>query len=263
MQVAELHDLRTQGFRSLPGLVPDDELGRLRRAVDELHELAGALTESSGDFVLEAPGVGGWAAWRRGIAPIPGLLRSVQRIHEHVPYFSELQERLDLVDSVVTPAVGAPVRMVNSFLWAKPPKVGSEKPWHQDMAFAPPEFDTDHRSVMTVWIAVDAATESNGCLQFVPGSHLHGLLPHTGDQGREPDDPPAGEAVEPQVDPGRVFPGVAPVSLPLSSGSAVVFDGLILHRSAPNLTQDQPRTAVSFVFEVPRPVWTRAAVPTP
>lgn len=256
--------LESSGFVPLPGLLAGGGLRRLQAAADELRERAAGMESSAGDFVLEAAGVGGWVAWQQGDAPVPGLLRSVSRAHEHVPDLAALQSEAELPDSLMplltaTPdGPGAPGTLINAFLWAKPPELGSEKPWHQDMAFAPPGFDTDAHSVITVWVAVDPATEQNGCLQFIPGSHRHGLFPHTGDEERAPGDAPLGAAVEPHVDPARVLPGVAPVSVPLPPGSAVAFDGRVLHRSAPNTTASQPRTAISFVYRVPVPPWTAA-----
>jgi ectoine hydroxylase len=260
MVPTDFREMRNSGFQRLPGLVDGPELARLRAAVEAVRELAGGLTESTGDFVLEAAGVGGWVDWQQGgAAALPGVLRSASRIHQRVPYFAGLQRRLDLAGGVAGRAAGGPGVLANSFLWAKPARVGSEKPWHQDLAFAPPGFDTGTHSVMTVWIAVDPATEANGCLQFVPGSHRYGVLPHTGDPEREPDGAPLADPVEPHVDLARVLPDSRPVAVPLPPGSAVVFDGLVLHRSAPNSTAAQPRTAVSFVYRVPRPVWTQPA----
>ncbi len=57
----------------------------------------------------------------------------------------------------------------------KPPRVGREKPWHQDCAYFNYPVGT---TVVGVWIAVDAATEENGCLHIIPGSNQKGPTPH-------------------------------------------------------------------------------------
>lgn len=256
MSTSPLDTMREHGFVPLPGFLDPDRLARLRRAADQLREHAAGLSTSTDDFVLEAAGAGGWVAWQQGDPPVPGLLRSVSRAHTHTPDVAAVQDELDLPATLVPRLVGAPGTLATSFLWAKPPQLGSEKPWHQDLAFAPPGFDTATHSVVTVWVAVDPATEDNGCLQFVPGSHRHGLLPHHGDLERGPDQPPLAGAVEPHADPDRLFPGVPAVSVPLAPGSAVAFDGRVLHRSAPNTTTAQPRTAISYVYKVPAPAWT-------
>lgn len=248
-------DMRQNGFVRLPALATGDVLARLRRAVTRLEEFARDRTASAGDFVLEAPGIGGWAAWQQGAGALPGLLRSAGRIHVHVPEFEDVQRSLGLADGPVARAVGGPGTLVNAFLWAKPPVVGSAKPWHQDMAFAPPDFGAEEHGVVTVWIALEPATPRNGCLEFIPGSHLLGPLAHTGDRERLPGEPPRERAVEPHVADEDLPRAVEPVAVPLEPGSAVMFDGMVLHRSAPNTTAAEPRTAVSYVYRVPRPSW--------
>ncbi|MGV9351720.1 phytanoyl-CoA dioxygenase family protein [Streptomyces spiralis] len=251
-------EVRENGFVRLPGLVAGEALARLRSAVAGLHKLARDRTVSSGDFILEAPGIGGWAAWQQGAQALTGVLRSADRIHEHVPEFDAVQRSLDLAGGPVAGAAGSPGTLVNAFLWAKPPVVGSAKPWHQDIAFAPPSFGPEEHGIVTIWVALEPATERNGCLEFIPGSHLLGLFPHTGDRERLPGEPPrAGAAVEPHVADEHLPRTADPVAVPLGPGSAVMFDGMVLHRSAPNTTAAEPRTAVSFVYRVPRPSWTR------
>lgn len=253
----ESRELRENGFVRLPALATGDALDRLRRGVGRLGELARDRTESTGDFVLEAPGIGGWAAWQQGAGALTGVLRSADRIHEHVPEFEAVQRSLGLAEGPVARAAGGPGTLVNAFLWAKPPVVGSAKPWHQDMAFAPPGFGTGEHGIVTIWVALEPATPRNGCLEFIPGSHLVGLLPHTGDRERLPGEAPLRAAVEPHVADEHLPRTAEPVAVPLEPGSAVMFDGLVLHRSAPNTTTDEPRTAVSFVYKVPLPSWSR------
>ncbi|MFD6972556.1 phytanoyl-CoA dioxygenase family protein [Streptomyces sp. NPDC059949] len=255
---SDSRDLRENGFVRLPGLAGGDALTRLRGAVGRLEELTRERTVSTGDFVLEAPGIGGWAAWQQGGAgALTGVLRSADRIHVHVPEFDAVQRELGLADGLVAGAAGGPGELINAFLWAKPPVVGSAKPWHQDMAFAPPGFAAREQGIVTIWIALEPATERNGCLEFFPGSHLLGLLPHTGDRERLPGEPPLEGAVEPHVADEHLPRTGEPVAMPLDAGSAVLFDGLVLHRSAPNTTATEPRTAVSFVYKVPQPSWAR------
>jgi phytanoyl-CoA hydroxylase len=57
----------------------------------------------------------------------------------------------------------------------KPPRIGSEKPWHQDASYF---RVTDPSLIVGVWIALDPALRQNGCMEVIPGSHLHGGVPH-------------------------------------------------------------------------------------
>lgn len=82
----------------------------------------------------------------------------------------------------VSPAVLDPVEQVlgpdiilfTAFMIAKPRGAGAEVPWHQDGHYSP------HRPLdgLSVWIALDDVDTGNGCVRFVPGSHVNGLIPH-------------------------------------------------------------------------------------
>ena len=66
----------------------------------------------------------------------------------------------------------------------KPPEVGSAKPFHQDNYF----FEVDPTdAVVTAWLALDDATIPNGCLEYLSGSHVHGIQPHSSEGLDAPD----------------------------------------------------------------------------
>ena len=48
--------------------------------------------------------------------------------------------------------------------------------WHQDIGVVTEE--ADESDMLTVWLPVTEATEENGCLTVVPGSHRHGIDLH-------------------------------------------------------------------------------------
>jgi phytanoyl-CoA hydroxylase len=53
--------------------------------------------------------------------------------------------------------------------------------WHQDTgAFA---AEAEKSRIVTAWIPLSPATEENGCLQVIPGSHKYGTLSHQRDRG--------------------------------------------------------------------------------
>ena len=110
--------------------------------------------------------------------------RLVQRYPEFCDYCSALlaydtwfltiariPEILDMVEQVI----GGDIALWNSSFFAKPAKVGTRTPWHQDGEYWP----IRPLETCTVWIAIDPATPDNGCLRVVPGSHrARELLPH-------------------------------------------------------------------------------------
>ncbi|MGI9483184.1 MAG: phytanoyl-CoA dioxygenase family protein [Hyphomicrobiales bacterium] len=106
---------------------------------------------------------------------------------------------LNVVESVVGPEIyTSPVQQMRM----KPPEktlsgnnamhsnVGKTT-WHQDIVALLPEADDTF--VLTVWVAITEASEKNGCLVSVPGSHRHGPMTHcsNAELASEPQVPPA------------------------------------------------------------------------
>jgi len=60
-------------------------------------------------------------------------------------------------------------------LFMKPPRFGSEKPYHQDNFYF---LCTPGGHVITAWIALDDVDEENGCLRYISGSHKKGIIDH-------------------------------------------------------------------------------------
>ena len=87
-----------------------------------------------------------------------------------------------LYDVVTEPRILALVRDIlgdnlvswGSHLFAKMPGDGKEVPFHQDAIYWPL---TPTRSV-TLWLAIDDVDAGDAAMQFVPGSHLDGAIPH-------------------------------------------------------------------------------------
>jgi phytanoyl-CoA hydroxylase len=56
----------------------------------------------------------------------------------------------------------------------KPPATAHPTPAHQDNYY----FCLRPSQVLTMWLALDEVDEENGCLRYVPGSHLRGIRKH-------------------------------------------------------------------------------------
>ncbi len=93
--------------------------------------------------------------------------------------------------------------------------------WHQDAGYTSKEADI--LRMMNVWTPLVPVNVENGCMEFIPGSHKWGVVPHEKDQYylRIHDDyiePVESEAVTIEIDPGDV----------------VIFSNLLFHRGLPN-----------------------------
>ena len=116
----------------------------------------------------------------------------------------------------------------------KPPG-GPATRWHQDYAYN--DIFTRFQSV-TFWVPLHEATVENGCMWFVPGSHLGPLLPH-----QSLDNNPRIHALE-ITDPTTRAHAVA---CPISAGDCTIHHSLTIHGTGPNQT-NEPRLAYALAF---------------
>jgi len=75
---------------------------------------------------------------------------------------------LDMVEQLI----GPDICLWNMSFFAKPAHNGKRTPYHQDGEYWP----IMPLATCTVWIAIDEATEENGCLKYIPGSHKDNRL---------------------------------------------------------------------------------------
>ena len=133
----------------------------------------------------------------------------------------------------LTAVIGPNVKAMQSMLFIK----SEGKPgqaWHQDEFFIP----TRDRSLTAVWIALDNATVENGCLWVLPGSHRRGIIYPTHEQT----DPRFDCTIEAYDFPFTDSDAV-PVEIP--SGTALFFNGYLLHRSLQNSGKHGYRRALA------------------
>jgi ectoine hydroxylase-related dioxygenase (phytanoyl-CoA dioxygenase family) len=123
----------------------------------------------------------------------------------------------------------------------KEPKVGGAWEWHQDYGYW---YDNGclFPDLASCLIAVDRATQVNGCLQVLKGSHRMGRVNHVaiGDQTG--------------ADPERVAASLSRlerVHCELEPGDALFFHCNLLHRSDRN-TSDEPRWALICCYNAAR-----------
>ncbi|HAD11491.1 MAG TPA: phytanoyl-CoA dioxygenase family protein [Saprospirales bacterium] len=124
--------------------------------------------------------------------------------------------------------MGEDIAMDFDMLINKAPFTNTPTPWHQDAAYW---IDMPDKRAASCWLALDEATVDNGCMWYVPASHLKPVRPHhfAGKQGGAL----TCDAYEAE--------GVA-VELP--AGSCVFHHGGTLHYSRGNSTGSQRRAFI-------------------
>lgn len=137
---------------------------------------------------------------------------------------------------VLNALIGPDVKAIHSQAFFKAPGMPGNG-WHQDELFIP----TRDRSLVTVWIALEDTSIENGCLRVFPGSHRPSVLWPM----RRHNDPEVDRAEEAYGFP--YAPGDA-VAVELREGSALFFDGYLVHGSFPNRSQDRTRRALLYVY---------------
>ena len=125
----------------------------------------------------------------------------------------------------------ASISIFRAMMMNKPAGKGTYLPWHQD---AGDVWKLDRDPTVTIWIALDPANRSNGCVQVIPGSHRLGLLSKNGSTLSP-------EAAE------RHCPDEAITYLEVEAGEGLLMHNWLVHRSDINHT-GSPRRALTACY---------------
>jgi polysaccharide pyruvyl transferase WcaK-like protein len=166
-----------------------------------------------------------------GVPEVTLAYRKVQGL-ESDPLVLELIRR-DLFREICARQYGkhASISFFRVMLMNKPAGKGTYLPWHQDAGNV---WKLDRDPLVTLWVALDPATQKNGCLQVIPGSHRLGLLSKNGSTVSQ-------DHVE------RYCPQEAIEYLEMEAGEALLVHNWLLHRSDVNHT-GEPRRALSVCY---------------
>ena len=166
----------------------------------------------------------------------PRQLRNAFRLALYNPLFLEFAKSTKLT-GVLGDLLGRPLRLYGSQLFAKPARVGTIVPKHQDMPYWP--FDPPE--LITAWVALYDSTKENGCVRLFEVSHKLGMLPHAssnvpGNSLGLIDHPAVNALPERAVE--------------VKRGSVVLHHSLTVHCSDPNLS-DRARRGLVYVYMSP------------
>jgi ectoine hydroxylase-related dioxygenase (phytanoyl-CoA dioxygenase family) len=121
---------------------------------------------------------------------------------------------------------------LSQFIFKNPGAIG--QPWHQDSLY----FPFEPADQVGIWLAVTAATETNGPLSVLPGSHTEPVHEHVADQR-----PDANLGYTEIVD--MDFSGAERVLM--DAGDLLVFDSHLMHCSSDNVS-DGRRAAMVYHY---------------
>jgi phytanoyl-CoA hydroxylase len=136
---------------------------------------------------------------------------------------------------LATALIGEELSTLEPEWFNKPRGTNHITPPHQDNFY----FCLQPPHVVTLWLALDVVDEENGCLRYVPGSHLRGIRPHGrsnvlgfsqgildyGDEDRQQE-----------------------VPILLQPGDVVAHHGNLIHRADANRSLVRERRAFAIVY---------------
>jgi ectoine hydroxylase-related dioxygenase (phytanoyl-CoA dioxygenase family) len=125
------------------------------------------------------------------------------------------------------------IRLWHDHALIKPARDGAETKWHQDFPYWP----MNEPGALSCWIALDDVTQENGCLSFIPGSHLKGRLDPVSLTNRQ--------SIFRQA--GMTKKDIRPVPMEMKAGSCTFHDGNTFHYAGGNTTA-KPRRALAIIY---------------
>jgi phytanoyl-CoA dioxygenase PhyH len=235
VRVQEYVTFREQGFLVVPSLVPLDDVQELNAHVDNLldgRETIPGVQPAPANLTAEQK----LNYWQRA-----HMLHRVLPIHERFLLHPRV---LDVLEALIGPDVLA----LQSMLFFKQPgQVGQG--FHQDAYYIPTLPDT----LCGAWLALDPATEENGCMWMSVGSQHEPIYPD--DDGSTSNGDRVLGDIQPIVNAShpdesvntlsRVARKYTEVKTEVNPGDVIFFGGHIIHRSHANRSKMQSRR--SFV----------------
>jgi hypothetical protein len=170
---AQWNEYEEQGYLRLGKLLSDSELAELQQRIDDI--MLGKATLDYAKMMMQLDSdsgeygdVGQQSYGHKGSTL---NYRKIQDL-EFDPIFLEYMQRPIFKDICERHyGEGCSASCFRAMFMNKPAGKGTKLPWHQD------RWDyLDRDPLVTVWTALDPATEANGCVEIIPGSHKYGLI---------------------------------------------------------------------------------------
>jgi polysaccharide pyruvyl transferase WcaK-like protein len=219
-----------QGYLRLGPVVDGSQLAALQQRMDDI--MLGRMRNPSLQFQLDTGGR--YEDLPDAVAEFNAVTLAYRKVQglESDPLVLGLIRR-DVFREICARQYGkhASVSIFRAMMMNKPARQGTHLPWHQD---AGDVWKLDRDPLVTIWIALDPATRSSGCLEIIAGSHRLGLLSRNGSTI---------SASHAEIH----CPDEAVTYLEVEAGEALLLHNWLLHRSGVNRT-GAPRRALTTCY---------------
>lgn len=210
-----LRQYEQDGYFIVRNLVSRDAIADIRKVIVDFVDNPGELANVLDPELVVRQGKGANLEKR-------ARYRKLQRLGRHrAVVWNNYYAHPDVL-AIVRHFLGDDTLVKYDSVFLKPARTGGATPWHQDIAL----WRDDHLDAANAWIAIDAATKENGCMQFAPGSHKGGLVEHT----------LYSDSVHAEI-PRELTTDIFAVDIELQPGDVVFWHSYLWHYSPPNLSE--------------------------
>jgi len=219
-----IESYRRNGFLAIPDFLDASELAHWRQVTQEAVDQRLASKYGMNNQSADGPGNGNTYYQR--------VFTQCLRLADTHAGMRELIYHRQIAELVGTLAGVSGIRVWHDQALFKPPH-GNPTSWHLDT----PYWSFQSRDALSIWIALDEATVANGCMWYLPGTHLTARFDNAGIG------PNMGDLIQ-------IYPEWAklePVAVPLPAGGAAIHNGLCAHAAGPNMTP-RPRRAMTCAY---------------
>lgn len=229
----------TEGYLVIPNLLQEEDLAQAIEAMTtKVSQIAEELMQAGliHDQLEDRPFKYRLAELFKDLTA-EHFLKYGRSWRDRIPGYFQLMSNPKILDAVES--------LIGGELFSNPvyntrpkiPKVAAGAvPWHQDKSYWP---DANSNPVITVWIPLVDANEINGCLHIKPRTHRKRLL-----KWHQESDTGTGYTALRESQLGKT----ETVVLPVTAGSAILFNDRCLHMSTPNLS-DEVRWSVDLRYQ--------------
>ncbi len=154
--------------------------------------------------------------------------------HLYLNWANELAKSEKIIE-VIKPLLGDDILLWYSVLFVKPANTAAYVPWHQDATY----WALNKNEGLTLWLALSDVTPENGCVDYIPGSHLWNDFDHSINNNAD------NLLARRQEISG--FDSQSKKSILLKPGQASIHDVSLLHSSQAN-SSNQPRLGIAFRY---------------